>query len=1311
MNFCNKLQMLRKRTGLTQDEFSAKIGVSRQAISKWESGNAYPDLKNLQTLCSFFAVTADALLNPKNESLTPSNEACRFDASSLANNIKRIRLARGIAQEAFAEQMNVSRQSVSKWENGTTVPKTELLILMLDILETDFFELLPTAKQPLPADAPQEEPPVASEPLQAEEVEQTEEPTVTDIPEPLPESPTAPTEQPPKKKKYKPLLFLIPSALLLVAALTVGLILFVPFLTNDPLNDAVTEFFYDPAPTAAMMERWKKEGISVTLGKGKDTLKLTLQANDTAIAIGGLNGCDGQALLLPRTDIDKAMESSPLKPHSGSLFALTSDEYEQLRSILKLFETKENREEDAALRQSLKNIVRICEDAITTTEGYTFAQDRFALSKNVSYLLDKTTALALIDGIKTEVKQNQHLNELYGANGLLSASENGTAQAYTLEQLLTDLRKDLNSSVSSMSITLSYSVVAGKLDTVSYTQSTVDSDKSGSHSNLVLQCVYEQNQVGFDIQAETSSTFEDLRSTTFTTYTYRKKADDSVTEMSLSVESCTETADSSTTVKIAPTKETYTLRHDRNTHGFTLQYNAPALSSTAKVTGSWETDASTGRLAFALNLVQVDKEKLIDTDVLTCSIQALGGAAFPEGKQLLSMSEAELQDLIKYFPAKKLSVLAEALTGEPLDLIYSQEGLLVPSAAQYNSDMYEQRFYKYVRENGETLEQLPIKRFYVYNSGYDVYALFRYNGDQITKTEYAYTLTDDILQNYHEAVPENGSLTVHRMQLTQTLDPTCTQQGFNLYKCDHCQKEYKTVIECSEHPYQTQYITATTDDGVSREAKREVCTACGSVFFQIFLPNYATLCLEEKSDGTYAIGDYNANGYNLLFSFPEKVLEGIEISEMWIEENLSYYLIRIPNGIRKIPQNTFTYNANTQVLILPSTLTEIASGAFADTPKLHTVFYCGTEEQWKQVKLNEYESKWADVEVIFTPDGVSAETAYNSYFSYDRIDSATDQAKSKTESITAAEALAQIEGVTLVDRGVVANVLCDNVSQTAVVIGAYENGKQPVRVYSNDTFSLLTEFETDFEIVRADAWEGYVALAGSSDLVSVYQQSNGALLTSFAPFQSAVSTVKRLTVIDGTVYYTNGSTLFAYSLEEQATTPLLTLTDMVFLFNRDAHRLIAYGEEEHYPHVCFIDTAEASVLKKLPFSIYYNLKVEIPNVQSFSYVTVSSNSKTVYDLDGNRLMQPPETTEDLKIEVDKQTWLQNVVLQNDQTNVSLYIDLNYDLFLLLQNRANSEPTKLPYYAETALVLPNGNILLYTKGGYGLIAVSMSTTDS
>ena len=63
MEFNEKLQELRKRKGLTQEQLAESLYVSRTAISKWESGRGYPSIDSLKRVAEFFSVTIDELLS------------------------------------------------------------------------------------------------------------------------------------------------------------------------------------------------------------------------------------------------------------------------------------------------------------------------------------------------------------------------------------------------------------------------------------------------------------------------------------------------------------------------------------------------------------------------------------------------------------------------------------------------------------------------------------------------------------------------------------------------------------------------------------------------------------------------------------------------------------------------------------------------------------------------------------------------------------------------------------------------------------------------------------------------------------------------------------------------------------------------------------------------------------------------------------------------------------------------------------------------------------------------------------------------
>ena len=62
MNFSEKFQLIRKNKGMTQEELAEMLDISRQAVAKWESGQAYPDISNLIQISNLFNVTVDYLV-------------------------------------------------------------------------------------------------------------------------------------------------------------------------------------------------------------------------------------------------------------------------------------------------------------------------------------------------------------------------------------------------------------------------------------------------------------------------------------------------------------------------------------------------------------------------------------------------------------------------------------------------------------------------------------------------------------------------------------------------------------------------------------------------------------------------------------------------------------------------------------------------------------------------------------------------------------------------------------------------------------------------------------------------------------------------------------------------------------------------------------------------------------------------------------------------------------------------------------------------------------------------------------------------
>lgn len=89
MNIADRIQQLRKSKGISQEELADKVGVSRQAVSKWESEQSTPDIEKVILLSDFFDVTTDYLLKgiePVLENTTEKSDARIFSlVGSLLN--------------------------------------------------------------------------------------------------------------------------------------------------------------------------------------------------------------------------------------------------------------------------------------------------------------------------------------------------------------------------------------------------------------------------------------------------------------------------------------------------------------------------------------------------------------------------------------------------------------------------------------------------------------------------------------------------------------------------------------------------------------------------------------------------------------------------------------------------------------------------------------------------------------------------------------------------------------------------------------------------------------------------------------------------------------------------------------------------------------------------------------------------------------------------------------------------------------------------------------------------------------------------
>lgn len=63
MTFAEKLKSIRKQAGMSQEQLAEKLGVSRQAVTKWETDAGIPDIENIMAISALFDISIDELLS------------------------------------------------------------------------------------------------------------------------------------------------------------------------------------------------------------------------------------------------------------------------------------------------------------------------------------------------------------------------------------------------------------------------------------------------------------------------------------------------------------------------------------------------------------------------------------------------------------------------------------------------------------------------------------------------------------------------------------------------------------------------------------------------------------------------------------------------------------------------------------------------------------------------------------------------------------------------------------------------------------------------------------------------------------------------------------------------------------------------------------------------------------------------------------------------------------------------------------------------------------------------------------------------
>ena len=171
MILSEKITELRKRQGLSQEEFGAEIGVSRQAVSKWEMAQTTPDLSKIMAMSEFFGVSTDFLLKHEydlsylnnmsiEKAVVSAEDALMEDSSKDTGNISKDNMVELSEVQAYLDAKKKAAKSfviavflfclspfpgiiMSLFNEGLAIVQIIMLIIMAIIIIMSLWKLTP----------------------------------------------------------------------------------------------------------------------------------------------------------------------------------------------------------------------------------------------------------------------------------------------------------------------------------------------------------------------------------------------------------------------------------------------------------------------------------------------------------------------------------------------------------------------------------------------------------------------------------------------------------------------------------------------------------------------------------------------------------------------------------------------------------------------------------------------------------------------------------------------------------------------------------------------------------------------------------------------------------------------------------------------------------------------------------------------------------------------------------------------------------------------------------------------------------------
>lgn len=129
------LKYLRKAAGQSQEEVAEKLGVSRQTVAKWESGESAPDLENAMALADMFSVTLDDLVRFEDDGKLHIPPKGKHVFGTVSVNERGQIVIPKAAREIFGIHPGDRLLLLGDVEQGLALVKTENFLQLVEALE------------------------------------------------------------------------------------------------------------------------------------------------------------------------------------------------------------------------------------------------------------------------------------------------------------------------------------------------------------------------------------------------------------------------------------------------------------------------------------------------------------------------------------------------------------------------------------------------------------------------------------------------------------------------------------------------------------------------------------------------------------------------------------------------------------------------------------------------------------------------------------------------------------------------------------------------------------------------------------------------------------------------------------------------------------------------------------------------------------------------------------------------------------------------------------------------------------------------